>query len=78
MIIQIDDNITNKCTNAINKYKDENGICPTKLILGIEEYRDLWLYSYYNCTRCINKPYGLSKFAGCDISIKYNGNISCE
>lgn len=78
MEIKIDNEIQEKCMSIINKYYKENGKLPNKLILGIEEYRDLWIYTYYNWTRAINKPHTLTSYAECDIEIKYNEKISCE
>lgn len=78
MEIKIDDKIQEKCINTINKYMEENGNFPSKLILGVEEYRDLWIDTYYNWTRAVNQPHNLNVFAGCTIEIKYTETISCE
>lgn len=78
MNIKTDNKIREKCINAIKKYKKENGESPAKLLLGIDEYRDLWIDTYYHFPKVTNQPHNLTEYADCDIEIRNNEKIRCE
>jgi hypothetical protein len=78
MNVVIDLAIDRRIFDKVNEFFEVNKRQPTKLKLGFEQYRDLWLLTYYTYTRDVNKPHKLTKFAGCDIEITNVEEIICE
>jgi hypothetical protein len=75
MDIKVDDKIQEKITNKINEYYRDNGVFPTKLLLGNQQYVSLWCYCFYHWTRHISEPFVLTKYMDCDIRIGYSEEI---
>ncbi|MBO3398556.1 hypothetical protein JJB71_13510 [Clostridium perfringens] len=78
MDIKVDMNISQKCMDTINKFYKENGNFPKEIYLNSEQYRDLWLETFYTWTRELNKPHILENYGGCKIKIHFDEVIICK
>ena len=76
--ITVDMTIGDKIVAKSNEYYERNRNFPTVLTLGNEQYRDLWLMTYYTWTREISKPHVLTRYGNCEIKIDYENEIICS
>ena len=78
MDITVDMTIGEKIVAKTNEYYEREGTFPTVLTLGFEQYRDLWLMTYYTWTRDIGCPHILTHYGDCEIKIGYKNEIICS
>lgn len=59
MYIQVDNEICDKIFKAINEFCETTGNAPTKITLGNEQYRDLWIITYVIWARKLNSIHSI-------------------